>query len=343
MGLQRVWHDWATELNWLKSRGFPSGTVVRVCLPMQETQETWVWFLGQEDALEKEMATCSSMPAWRIPWTEEPGGLQVMGVQRVGHDWAQSIPESRGRFPGLPSAQTSWGGACSALWHLVCAGWALPDPGAPGYKRPQSGDQRGNEKPCSYALRGGVSSPCCMVAIHSALERGARGGRLKSLSNATSVGHTAEFTVTRKQCTRKGLAEQMAWVEDLWYPGPSKGCRCRKELLTQFQKIIRRPLESLRHPAYPFWYALGQSSQDAILALGSQMDAAQDGELEVLEGSGWVTPCFLRNSQERSHQGALPQSWCFSNSLGHSWLCLVLCVWATVGCYDAEWIIISVL
>ncbi len=48
--------------------------------------ETWVQFLGQEDPLEKEMATHSSILAWRIPWTEEPGGLQSMGSQRVRHD-----------------------------------------------------------------------------------------------------------------------------------------------------------------------------------------------------------------------------------------------------------------
>ena len=42
--------------------------------------------LGQKDALEKEMATHSSIPAWPMPWTEEPGGLQSMGSQRVGHD-----------------------------------------------------------------------------------------------------------------------------------------------------------------------------------------------------------------------------------------------------------------
>ena len=48
-------------------------------------QETWVRFLGQEDPLEKRMATHSSIPAWRIPWTEEPGGLQSMGSQRVRH------------------------------------------------------------------------------------------------------------------------------------------------------------------------------------------------------------------------------------------------------------------
>ena len=49
-------------------------------------QETWVQSLGQEDPLEEGMATYSSILAWRIPWTEEPGGLQSMGLQRVGHD-----------------------------------------------------------------------------------------------------------------------------------------------------------------------------------------------------------------------------------------------------------------
>ena len=49
-------------------------------------QETQVQSLGQEDPLEKEMATQSSILAWEIPWTEEPGGLQSMGLQRVQHD-----------------------------------------------------------------------------------------------------------------------------------------------------------------------------------------------------------------------------------------------------------------
>ena len=48
--------------------------------------ETRVRSLGWEDPLKKEMATFSSIVAWRIPWTEEPGGLQSMGLQRVGHD-----------------------------------------------------------------------------------------------------------------------------------------------------------------------------------------------------------------------------------------------------------------
>ena len=53
---------------------------------MQETQEKEVRSLGWEDPLEKEMAIHSSILAWRIPWTKEPGGLQSMGLQRVGHD-----------------------------------------------------------------------------------------------------------------------------------------------------------------------------------------------------------------------------------------------------------------
>ena len=56
------------------------------CLPTQETQETQVPSLGQEDCLGEEMAGHSSIRAWKIPWTEEPGGPQSMGSQRVGHN-----------------------------------------------------------------------------------------------------------------------------------------------------------------------------------------------------------------------------------------------------------------
>ena len=54
--------------------------------PLLTMQETWVRSLGQEDPLEKEMATHSSVLVWRIPWMEEPGVLQSMGSQRAGHD-----------------------------------------------------------------------------------------------------------------------------------------------------------------------------------------------------------------------------------------------------------------
>ena len=58
------------------------------CLP--PVWETWVRSLGREDPLDKKVATHSSILAWRIPWTEEPGRLQSTGSQRVGQDWATS-------------------------------------------------------------------------------------------------------------------------------------------------------------------------------------------------------------------------------------------------------------
>ena len=62
---------------------------------MQETWETRVRSLGQKDPLEEDMATHSSILAWRIPWTEELGGLQLIGSQRVRHDWSNlSLCES---------------------------------------------------------------------------------------------------------------------------------------------------------------------------------------------------------------------------------------------------------
>ena len=59
-------------------------------------QETWVQSLGQKDCLEKGMATLPSILAWRIPWTEKSGGLQSIGLQTVGHDWATNIQNGKG-------------------------------------------------------------------------------------------------------------------------------------------------------------------------------------------------------------------------------------------------------
>ena len=64
--------------------GFPGGSVVKNLPAMQETQETQVLSLGQEDPLEKEMATHSSILAWEIPWTEETGRPESVESQRVG-------------------------------------------------------------------------------------------------------------------------------------------------------------------------------------------------------------------------------------------------------------------
>ena len=68
--------------------GFTSGSAVKNPPAMQETLDTQVWSLDQEDPLEEGMAVKSSIRAWEIPWTGEPGGLQSTGLQRVGHDWS---------------------------------------------------------------------------------------------------------------------------------------------------------------------------------------------------------------------------------------------------------------
>ena len=62
--------------------------VAQLVKNLPAVQETRVWSLSWEDPLEKEMATHSGILAWKISWTEKPGGLQSMGLQRVGHDWA---------------------------------------------------------------------------------------------------------------------------------------------------------------------------------------------------------------------------------------------------------------
>ena len=61
--------------------------VAQTAKNLPATQEAYVRFLGQEDPLKKGMATHSSILAWRIPWAEEPGRLQSMELQRVGHVW----------------------------------------------------------------------------------------------------------------------------------------------------------------------------------------------------------------------------------------------------------------
>ena len=58
----------------------------RICLPVQEMHDTWIQSLGWEDPLEEGMTTHPSILAWEIPWTEEPGGLPSMVLERVGHD-----------------------------------------------------------------------------------------------------------------------------------------------------------------------------------------------------------------------------------------------------------------
>ena len=65
---------------------FETSLVAQMVKCVRTMRETWVQSLGREDLLEKEMSTHSNILAWKIPWMEEPGRLQSMGLQRVGHD-----------------------------------------------------------------------------------------------------------------------------------------------------------------------------------------------------------------------------------------------------------------
>ena len=91
-------------------------------------QETWVWSLGREDPLEKEMATHSSILAWRIPWTEELGGVQSTGSQRVRLDWATSLAlftfmHWRRKWQPtpvfLPGESQGWGSLVAAIYGVT--------------------------------------------------------------------------------------------------------------------------------------------------------------------------------------------------------------------------------
>jgi len=85
-------------LDLLRKKGFPSGSVVKN--PPANARQCSSWglrSLGWGDPLEKDMATHSSILAWKIPWTEDPGGLQSMGQQRVGHDLATESMNDSGK------------------------------------------------------------------------------------------------------------------------------------------------------------------------------------------------------------------------------------------------------
>ena len=116
-------HNWATILFFFLRYLFVSeilklslitlnwaSLVAQMVKNLPVMQETQIWSLGWEDPLEKEMAAQSSILAWRIPWREEPGGLQYIGSQRVRHDWsdlaaAEAAAERRLGFPGGTSGK----------------------------------------------------------------------------------------------------------------------------------------------------------------------------------------------------------------------------------------------
>ena len=85
-----LYHNFYSNLNYfaIAKKDFPVAQMVK---NLHAVQDTWVRSLVWEDSLEKGMAVHSSILAWRIPWTEEPGGLWSMGSQRVGHHWGGKV------------------------------------------------------------------------------------------------------------------------------------------------------------------------------------------------------------------------------------------------------------
>ena len=136
----------------------------RICLPMQEMQETQVWSLAREDALEEEMATHSSTLAWRIPWTEEPGGLQCVGVAQ---SWTRL------------STHTAHGGL---MEKRRTSGGRRHNPSSPSSSKPEP-DRPGKaslEGPQNPVTAEGLCTPCPSPSASSIVLSGERDWQAKS-------------------------------------------------------------------------------------------------------------------------------------------------------------------
>ena len=95
--------NWSWSMGY-KIRQWRTSLVAQTIKNPPAMHKTWVRSLGWEDSLEEGMATNSSVLAWRIPWTEEPGGLQSMALQRVGHDWSGLASMHTEHWMGAPSS-----------------------------------------------------------------------------------------------------------------------------------------------------------------------------------------------------------------------------------------------
>ena len=120
---QRMENIWKKKILWSSRKQtwiFHSSSIIYIALHytwaslvaqtvknQTAVHETWVWSLGQEDPLEKEVATHSRILAWRIPWTEGPGGLQSMGSQKVECDWVTNTMIIQWRW-GIDSRDYIW-------------------------------------------------------------------------------------------------------------------------------------------------------------------------------------------------------------------------------------------
>ena len=125
-----------------------SSSVVKKLPVMQETQETPAWSMSQEDPLEEEMATYSSILAWEIPWTEEPGGLQSIGLQRAGHNLV-----TKQKSQQAPEVCMDLQKASTKIYVFTCnrteywaSSWSLP---STNYN--QVDDDRGKPDQCAWS------------------------------------------------------------------------------------------------------------------------------------------------------------------------------------------------
>ena len=107
-----IWHSNRPKLY--------TSLVTQTIKNLLEMEETWVWSLGLEDCLEKVMAPHSSTLAWKVPWSEEPGRLQSMGLLRVGHDWVFTFTF---HFHALEKEMAT---------HSSVLAWRIPGTGEPG-------------------------------------------------------------------------------------------------------------------------------------------------------------------------------------------------------------------
>ena len=106
-----MWQKWCiltSRASNFKSGMYDSSLVVQMVKNLPAIQETRVLSLGWEDPLEEEITTHSSILAWRIPRTEEPGGLELMGLQRAGHDW---VPNTHTHDPHILCSLAQWSGS----------------------------------------------------------------------------------------------------------------------------------------------------------------------------------------------------------------------------------------
>ena len=180
------------SLNLLKLMSIEASLVAQMVKHLPAMQETRVWSLGQEDSLEKEMATHSSTLAWKIPWMEEPGRLQSMELQRVRHDWATSpspCPLSQWCHPTISS---------SVLPYSSCP-QSFPASGSfPVYWLFPSGDQTVGALTSASVLPMNSQGwyPLGMTGLITLPPKGLKSLLQHHSSKASILSHSAFFLVT---------------------------------------------------------------------------------------------------------------------------------------------------